>query len=173
MAKQNKKLTAEFLKKREKQLSQREKHTIEIDGEAYDVEVDKFFVKSKIAELSSDIGLFATLITQDEKYKDLDDAKVSALAQRYIYGMLIKYFTNIEVSNEVVDVLIMVKTIEDLGILGELLQIMNQDELANVLEEVNTRLEFAIETFRAKLEELNIDIEKTKEEAEAETENAE
>ena len=65
----------------------------------------------------------------------------------------------------------MVKTIEDLGILGELLQIMNQDELASVLEEVNTRLEFAIETFRAKLEELNIDIEKTEEEAE--TENAE
>lgn len=168
MAKQNKKLTAEFLKKREKELSQREKHTIEIDGETYEIEVDKVFVQSKISELASDIGLFATLVTQNEKYREMDDTKVSALAQRYIYGMLIKYFTSIAISSEVVEVLATVKVLENLGILGEVLGLMNQDELTKVLEDVNNRLEFALESFKQRVEELNKSIETTEEAENAE-----
>lgn len=170
MAKANKKLTAEFLKKREKELGQREKKTIEINGEIYEFEVDKFFVKSKVAELSSDISLFATLLVEDDKYINLDNAKVSAISKRYIYGMLIKYFTNIEMPDNVADVLVSVKTMEDLGILGDILKTMNEDELTVVLEEVNERLNLSIELFREKLEELNKEIEQQQEE---EAENAE
>lgn len=166
MAKANKKLTAEFLKKREKELGQREKKSIEINGEIYEFEVDKFFVKSKVAELSSDISLFATLLVEDDKYINLDNAKVSAISKRYIYGMLIKYFTNIEMPDNVADVLVSVKTMEDLGILGDVLKTMNEDELTVVLEEVNERLNLSIELFREKLEELNKEIEQQKEEAE-------
>lgn len=166
MAKANKKLTAEFLKKREKELGQRDKKSIEIDGEIYEFEVDKFFVKSKVAELSSDISLFATLLVEDDKYINLDNAKVSAISKRYIYGMLIKYFTNIEMSDNVADVLVSVKTMEDLGILGDILKTMNEDELTVVLEEVNERLNLSIELFREKLEELNKEIEQQEEEAE-------
>lgn len=166
MAKANKKLTAEFLKKREKELGQREKKSIEINGEIYEFEVDKFFVKSKVAELSSDISLFATLLVEDDKYINLDNAKVSAISKRYIYGMLIKYFTNIEMSDNVADVLVSVKTMEDLGILGDILKTMNEDELTVVLEEVNERLNLSIELFREKLEELNKEIEQQEEEAE-------
>ena len=166
MAKANKKLTAEFLKKREKELGQREKKTIEINGEIYEFEVDKFFVKSKVAELSSDISLFATLLVEDDKYINLDNAKVSAISKRYIYGMLIKYFTNIEMPDNVADVLVSVKTMEDLGILGDILKTMNEDELTVVLEEVNERLNLSIELFREKLEELNKEIEQQEEEAE-------
>lgn len=166
MAKANKKLTAEFLKKREKELGQREKKSIEINGEIYEFEVDKFFVKSKVAELSSDIGLFATLLVEDEKYVNLDNAKVSALSKRYIYGMLIKYFTNIGMPDNIADVLVSVKTMEDLGILGNILKTMNEDELTVVLEEVNERLNLSIELFREKLEELNKEIEQQEEEAE-------
>lgn len=170
MAKANKKLTAEFLKKREKELGQREKKSIEINGEIYEFEVDKFFVKSKVAELSSDISLFATLLVEDDKYINLDNAKVSAISKRYIYGMLIKYFTNIEMPDNVADVLVSVKTMEDLGILGDVLKTMNEDELTVVLEEVNERLNLSIELFREKLEELNKEIEQQQEE---EAENAE
>lgn len=170
MAKANKKLTAEFLKKREKELGQREKKSIEINGEIYEFEVDKFFVKSKVAELSSDISLFATLLVEDDKYINLDNAKVSAISKRYIYGMLIKYFTNIEMPDNVADVLVSVKTMEDLGILGDILKTMNEDELTVVLEEVNERLNLSIELFREKLEELNKEIEQQQEE---EAENAE
>lgn len=166
MAKANKKLTAEFLKKREKELGQRDKKSIEINGEIYEFEVDKFFVKSKVAELSSDISLFATLLVEDDKYINLDNAKVSAISKRYIYGMLIKYFTNIEMSDNVADVLVSVKTMEDLGILGDILKTMNEDELTVVLEEVNERLNLSIELFREKLEELNKEIEQQEEEAE-------
>lgn len=166
MAKANKKLTAEFLKKREKELGQREKKSIEINGEIYEFEVDKFFVKSKVAELSSDISLFATLLVEDDKYINLDNAKVSAISKRYIYGMLIKYFTNIEMPDNVADVLVSVKTMEDLGILGDILKTMNEDELTVVLEEVNERLNLSIELFREKLEELNKEIEQQEEEAE-------
>lgn len=166
MAKANKKLTAEFLKKREKELGQREKKSIEINGEIYEFEVDKFFVKSKVAELSSDISLFATLLVEDEKYINLDNAKISAISKRYIYGMLIKYFTNIEMPDNVADVLVSVKTMEDLGILGDILKTMNEDELTAVLEEVNERLNLSIELFREKLEELNKEIEQQEEEAE-------
>lgn len=166
MAKANKKLTAEFLKKREKELGQREKESIEINGEIYEFEVDKFFVKSKIAELSSDIGLFATLLVEDEKYVNLDNAKVSALSKRYIYGMLIKYFTNIGMPDNIADVLVSVKTMEDLGILGDILKTMNEDELTEVLREVNERLDLSIKLFREKLEELNKEIEQQEEEAE-------
>lgn len=166
MAKANKKLTAEFLKKREKELGQREKKSIEINGEIYEFEVDKFFVKSKVAELSSDISLFATLLVEDDKYINLDNAKVSAISKRYIYGMLIKYFTNIEMPDNVADVLVSVKTMEDLGILGDILKTMNEDELTVVLEEVNERLNLSIELFREKLEELNKEIKQQEEEAE-------
>lgn len=164
MAKASKKLTAEFLKKKQKELTAREKHTIEVNGETYSVEIDKHFTKSKISDLSTDIGQFAIDLFSDDKYKDVDSTKINIMTQKYIFAMIIKYFTDIEIPNDTADALLTVNVLDDLGLLKEVVSLMDEDEVEKTVKDINERMSIATEELSKRIGELSIELEEIEKE---------
>lgn len=177
MAKASKKITAEFLKKKQKELTAREKHTIEVNGESYSVEIDKHFTKSKISDLSTDIGQFAVDLFSDDKYKDVDNTRINIMTQKYIFAMLIKHFTDIDISTDTVDALLTVDVLDDLGLLTEVVSLMTEEEVEKAITEINERMSVATEELKKRIGELSIELEEIEkeelEEEELEEENTE
>lgn len=172
MAKASKKLTAEFLKKKQKELTAREKHTIEVNGETYSVEIDKHFTKSKISDLSTDIGQFAIDLFSDDKYKDVDSTKINIMTQKYIFAMIIKYFTDIEIPNDTTDALLTVNVLDDLGLLKEVVSLMDEEEVEKTVKDINERMSIATEELSKRIGELSIELEEIEKE-ESEEKNTE
>lgn len=172
MAKASKKLTAEFLKKKQKELTAREKHTIEVNGETYSVEIDKHFTKSKISDLSTDIGQFAIDLFSDDKYKDVDNTKINIMTQKYIFAMIIKYFTDIEIPNDTTDALLTVNVLDDLGLLKEVVSLMDEEEVEKAVADINERMSIATEELSKRIGELSIELEEIEKE-ESEEKNTE
>lgn len=164
MAKASKKLTAEFLKKKQKELTAREKHTIEVNGETYSVEIDKHFTKSKISDLSTDIGQFAIDLFSDDKYKDVDSTKINIMTQKYIFAMIIKYFTDIEIPNDTTDALLTVNVLDDLGLLKEVVSLMDEEEVEKAVADINERMSIATEELSKRIGELSIELEEIEKE---------
>lgn len=164
MAKASKKLTAEFLKKKQKELTAREKHTIEVNGETYSVEIDKHFTKSKISDLSTDIGQFAIDLFSDDKYKDVDNTKINIMTQKYIFAMIIKYFTDIEIPNDTTDALLTVNVLDDLGLLKEVVSLMDEEEVEKAVADINERMSIATEELSKRIGELSIELEEIEKE---------
>lgn len=167
MAKANKKLTAEFLKKKQKELMTREKHTIQIGEDSYLIEIDKFFTNSKVAELSSDIAQFAVNVFSDEKYNDLNPTRLSLLSEKYIFAMLINHFTDLEIPTEIEDAILSIDVLHDMGLLEKITGLMDEEELSKTMEHINERLSYATSELHKRLEDIGgkLDKEMAQEEA--------
>lgn len=123
-----KKLTPAELKKKSKNLEGQYEVNIVIDGDTYKIMVDEHFRKTKIFKLMDDIVEF---YNEASKFAD---ASMLELVTPYSTLLIIKHFTDIEISDEIDEALAMLDVMIDLEILDKIVNAMPEEEVEKVYE---------------------------------------
>lgn len=155
-----KKLTTQFLKQKEKELKQRTTHEIQLGEDVFEIQIDKVFTNSKISELMADINELIQHLYMGEKSEDIPEKTKGYLVSRFIYLMIIKHFTDIEVPDDIIDSVATVKVMEDIGLMDKIITLMDEEELMKTVTEINRRLEMATELVSERLGEVRKELEK-------------
>jgi hypothetical protein len=124
--KQNQNLNLANLKKEVKKLTSQTEETIVINDTEYKVKIDDKFLKTKQHNLLDDLVAF--LNEANDKSELLD------VSTPYTTLLFIKHFTSIEVPDEVDEAIDMLRAMIDLDLLGQILNLMPEQEVIQVYE---------------------------------------
>lgn len=123
-----KRLSPTELKKQSKNLDGQYEVNFTIGDEAYGVMIDEHFRKSKIFKLMDDMVVF---YNEANKFAD---ASMLELATPYSSLLVIKYFTDIEIKDDIDDALAMLDVLIDLELLDKILNSMPEKEIVKVYD---------------------------------------
>lgn len=123
-----KKLTPAELKKQNKKLDGQYEVNIVLDGDVYKINIDEHFRKTKIFKLMDDLVEF---FNQANK---VGDASMLELATPYSTLLIIKHFTDIEISDNIDEALTMLDVMIDLECLDKIVNAMPENEVEKVYE---------------------------------------
>lgn len=126
ITKKVKKLTPAELKKQGKKLEGQFEVNLFIDDEVYVVKIDEHFKKTKIFKLLDDMVEF-----YNEASKRADSSMLE-LVTPYSSLLLIKYFTDIEISDDINEALATLDLLIDLELLDKILNAMPEKEVEKV-----------------------------------------
>lgn len=124
--KKAKKLTIAELNKQNKKLDVKETATISIDGEDFEVKFDKRFRNSKKYQALDDIYDYISA-------SELEPTILDNLTP-YMSLLIIKHFTDINVSDDINDALDIMYTLIDLEIFDKVLNILPEEEVTKTIE---------------------------------------
>lgn len=128
-----KKLTVAELKKQNKNLDAQTEHTVLVNGVEYKVKIDNVFRKTKQHKLLEDLIFF---MNESNKRVDLLD-----VATPYITLLMIKHFTDIEISDDIDEAIETMNALVDLEIFGEIANLMPEDELLKMYETISASID--------------------------------
>lgn len=123
-----KKLTPAELKKQSKNLDGQYEVNLVIGEDAYKVMIDEHFRKTKIFKLMDDLVEFYN------KASKIADASLLELATPYSTLLIIKHFTDIEISDDIDEALTMLDAMIDLEILDKIVNAMPEKEVEKIYE---------------------------------------
>lgn len=141
-----KNLTVTELKKKSKELGSQTEHTIKVGDDEYKIKIDDTFRQTKQHKVMEDLIDFL-----NEGNSRLELLEV---ATPYTSLLLIKHFTSLEVPNDIDGAIEVLNALVDLGILGEILNLMPEQEVVKIYE-----------TLSASVDRMNKNIEEMREEA--------
>jgi hypothetical protein len=124
MAKKNKKLTLGVLKEQDEQLYKQK----EINVKGYKVMIDTKFRKTKLQKLINELVQALDYIKENKYQIDI---------LTYLYILLIKYFTDIPVPNELEKQIIMTNLLIDNGYFEAIVNEFDQNEINKFIEMLN------------------------------------
>lgn len=119
-----KKLTPAELKKQVKKLDEVQEVLVAVGDTDYLVEYDVHFKKSKQHALLDDLVKFFS--EAGERVEILD------MATPYTALLTLKYFTNIDVSDDISEALLLLETLIDLEILDKILNALPEEEVSKL-----------------------------------------
>lgn len=128
-----KRLTVAELKKQNKNLDAQTEHTVVVNGVEYKVKIDNVFRKTKQHKLLEDLIFF---MNEGNKRVELLD-----VATPYITLLMIKYFTDVEVSDDIDEAIETMNALVDLEIFGEIANLMPEDELLKMYETISSSID--------------------------------
>jgi hypothetical protein len=128
-----KKLTVAELKKQNRNLDAQTEHTVVVNGVEYKVKVDNVFRKTKQHKLLEDLILF---MNEGSRRVELLD-----VATPYITLLMIKHFTDVEVSDDIDEAIETMNALVDLEIFGEIANLMPENELLKMYETINASID--------------------------------
>lgn len=115
------KLTANTIKREQKNIEDWKKHTVEVHGEDYEFEINHNLKKTVIEDFGLRMRALAIQLYTDEKYEDLSEAGLDSVSQLYTGIAIIGATTNIDVPLDVEEALQFASALYDLDILSEIL----------------------------------------------------
>ncbi|SDX95777.1 hypothetical protein [Thermoactinomyces sp. DSM 45892] len=129
-----KRLTSHELKKQDKKLEGTYPVDLVINETVYEIIVDEHFRKSKIFQLLDDMIRF-----YNEANKPLN-ASLLELSTPYSTLLIIKHFTDFEVSDDINEALAVLNLLIDLDLLDKILNAMPEQEITKVYEMLSQML---------------------------------
>lgn len=133
------------MKKKVKKLDEKVLHKIDVDGEVYTVEIDKAFRKTKQYKLVDDLIAFL-----NEGNRQLE---LLEMITPYVSLLIIKHFTSVEVSDDIDEALELLNAFIDLDLLGVVIGLMPEEEVAKVYDLIAVATERMNETIEEALKE--------------------
>jgi hypothetical protein len=124
VTKKDKKLTLNVLKKQDEQLYKQK----EINVNGYKVMIDTKFRKTKLQKLINELVQVSDYIKENKYQIDI---------LTYLYILLIKYFTDIPVPNELEKQIIMTNLLIDNGYFEAIVNEFDQNEINKFIEMLN------------------------------------
>lgn len=156
-----KKLTLAELQKQSKKLDATSEGKVMIGDTEYTIEYDTVFRKTKQRNVLDDTLRF---------FQEIGEQNIDRLemASAYTALLIVKHFTSLEISDDVSEALDMLEVLVDLEVLGEIVNLLPEDEVVKIYDllttTVNTLKENIEETERqADLIEAEIENEEVKE----------
>lgn len=122
------------LKKDVEKLEELTYHVIKYNNKEYGVGVRTELKKSEISSMKAKFNAFILRLAIDEEFSEYTDADIKITSENYALGMIIKYYTNLEISDEYEDMLIELTVLSDLGILENVIQLLPKGELEKTLK---------------------------------------
>lgn len=124
MTKEIKNLTSAVLKKENKVLDNKREFTIKIGDTDYKVTHDIKFRKTKQASLLDDVVSFFA--------KGVKNVEILELATPYTALLILKYFTSIDVSDNIDEALETLDVLIDLEIMNKIIDELPEDEITSI-----------------------------------------
>lgn len=121
-----KNLTSAELKKQDKVLDEQREFTVVVGESKYKLSHDVIFRQSKKNRLLDDMVKFFQEATKN--------IEILELATPYTALLVFKYFTSLEVSDNVEEALALLETLVDLGLLNQIVAELPEDQLTEVYE---------------------------------------
>lgn len=119
-----KNLTTAVLKKENKALDNTREFTVEVNGTEYKVTHDIKFRKTKQASLLDDIVSFFA--------EGVKNVKILELATPYTALLILKYFTSIDVPDNIDEALATLNVLVDLEIMDKIINELPEDEITDI-----------------------------------------
>lgn len=129
MAKENNKvknLTLNEIKKQVKKLDSQTEYEIYVGDGVYKVKIDDIFKKTKQSRVLDDL---ATFLSEGNNRMELME-----LITPYVSLLMIKHFTNIEVSDDIDEALELMNAMIDLELVSKILNLMPENEVISMYE---------------------------------------
>ena len=121
-----KNLTLAELKKQDKALDEKREFTVLIGEQKYKLTHDTVFRISKKNKVLDDMVQFFQVATEN--------IDILELATPYTALLILKHFTSLEVSDDVVEALDLLETLVDLDVLNQIIAELPEDQLTEVYE---------------------------------------
>lgn len=126
MTKDIKNLTSSALKKENKALDGKREFEVEINGAKYKLTHDITFRKTKQANLMDDVIAFFS--------EGMKRPEILELATPYTALMIIKYFTSLDISDDISEALETLDVLVDLEILEKIIVELPEDEITKIYQ---------------------------------------
>lgn len=133
-----KKITLNSLNQLETKMFTKRKITVSVEGQNFEVIIDERFKPALVSQLIQE--LFEKL-----EYAEQNDIELKKLGVGYAYILIIKYFTDINIGDDIPKQLAIMSKMENLGIFEPIMNAFKQEEIDKILEYMKKYYDNAIE----------------------------